>query len=324
MVKKGVRVKRRPSFLNRTGLFGFELFMALFGLVTTLVVVDYGVFALFNYSNNARVNADSAPFLGESIIWIVTALFVWLPVTIVFYLRSRSEAEQKPARSSSVLYKVLTSIYYFCVIVGAIILVFLAIYSLVSGSTTPDVSMKDVLMKSAVPALLAVAIHVGMMFAYTKSNRPPRLVFASLYGGFVAVLAVVLLVISIGFTRSLKQDELTVSDLGIVNTAIIDHYYVNKKIPTDLSQISIINNKLKARLGQYEYTPVDEKRYQLCANFLTDSRSDNYMGSQAYPLAYEDYAPYQSFYWHDKGRVCFKLSTEDSFKSDIVDPITVN
>ncbi len=307
MVKKASKADSTPGFLRRTGIFGFELFMALFGLVTTLMVVDYGIFALFNYLVGDK---NSSSMMGEFTVWIVAALVVWLPVTIIFYLRSRSEAERVPVRSESGLYKVLTSLYYFSVIVGAIILAFIAIYALVRTAVNPDESITEVMTRVVGPALVAVLVHVGMMFAYSRHKSSNKYTFASIFGGVAALLVIALLALSIGLTRGAKQDEIAVSDLGNIRTAIEDYNYDNGKIPASLSDLSFVSKKTADRLSNYEYSRIDDLRYELCADFVNDTRDDD--GFYAYPSSYlnKDYNLYQSFNYHDDGRVCFKLRAE--------------
>lgn len=324
MVKSRSGSEKALGFLDRTSMYGFELFMALFGLVTTLIVIDYGIFALFNYFMGFE---GSNSFFSEFTIWIISAMIVWLPVTLTFYLRSRSDTERNKDYSSTTLYKVLMSIYHFFVITGAALLAFIAIYTLIRTSVTPDEPFVDMLVRVVLPALVAVLVHIGLMFAYTKSGRPSKSMFAGIFGGASLALIVTLLVVSIGVLRGVKQDEITSGDLSRIQSAIADYQYTKKDTPGDLSQLSLLNKDTKARLSKYDYKRVDDQRYELCAEFNTSTKnSSRYDPMPVGPVDEEgEYHTYASVYSHDKGRVCYKLRTSSKYydKSVIEQPDVV-
>lgn len=311
--------KKAPSqpkkFLERTSLYGFELFMSLFGLVTTLVVLDYGVFTLCNYLTGGGAATWR---MGDFAVWIVVAMIVWLPVTLVFYLRSRAESQQHPLHAQSALYKVLISIYYFALIVGAIGLVFMAVYMLVRLAIDPSEVLSDAMLRMVLPALVAAALHVGMMFAYPKFGRPSRTIFAGVLGAVSTILIIALLVVSAGQIRSTKQDDMTENDLSNIQTAVLTYGGDNAgKLPASLSDLSL-TSATADRLDRYEYHVIDDKRYELCADFLTDTtnRSGQTEPVPAMREVPDVYPSYWSFRDHTKGRVCFKLRTQNAFDVD--------
>lgn len=324
MFKSKSDSSKTPGFLERTSMYGFELFMSLFGLVTTLVVIDYGVFVLFNYFMGFE---GSNSFFSEFTIWIISAMIVWLPVTLVFYLRSRSETVRNKEHSSTVLYKVLMSIYHFFIITGAVLLAFIAIYTLIRTLATPDEPFVDMLVRVILPAIIAVFVHIGLMFAYTKNGKPSKNLFVSVFGGVSLALIVTLLVISIGVLRGVKQDETTSGDLSRIQSAIAGYQYTKKDTPNNLAQLSLLNKDTKERLSKYDYTRVDNQRYELCAEFNTSTKnSSRYDPMPASPVDEEgEYHTYASVYSHDKGRVCYKLRTASRYydKSVIEQPDVV-
>lgn len=217
MAEEELKAVKKPGFFQRMSMYGFELFMALFGLVTTLIVIDYSIFALVNYLCGV---GNEAAYVGEYTIWIIAALIVWLPITIVFYLRSRSEGLRNPVHERSVLFKVLTATYYFCIIIGGTVLAFTAIYSLVRMAVTPDEPAADVLTRVVSPAILAVLVHVGMMFAFPKSNKPSRRVFTMTFVAIAGVLALALLSVSVTSIRGSGQDDDNFHDLHTVQPSV--------------------------------------------------------------------------------------------------------
>lgn len=309
--KTGEITAKRPGFFERTSIYGFELFTALFGLVTTLVVVDYGIFALFNY---LRSLSGLTSYVGEITIWVVAAMIVWLPVTIVFYLRSRSEYEKHPLHGSSALHKVLVSIYYVTVLFGAIGLAFALIYALVHLAVSPEESVPDVLVRVVVPAFIATLVHVGMMFAYPKSGRPTRKIFAASFGVLAAVIAGLLLVVSAGYVRASKTDEITTNDLNALQASITSYVSENKALPEKIDAVKDLSKEAQARIDRYSYSTQGTEKYTLCADFLTDTTSQK-SGGEVVPMVAQDdgstssdgYSSYMNFSVHAKGTVCYKL-----------------
>lgn len=311
---------KRLGFLQRTSLYGFELFTALFGLVTTLIVVDYGLFTLFNYFRD--LNTANA-YVGEATIWVVAAMIVWLPVTLGFYLRSRSEYERHPLHQDSVLHKVLVSIYYVSLLFGAIGLSFAAIYALVHLAVSPDESVTDVLVRVTVPAIIATLLHVGMMMAYPKSKRPSRKLFATTFGVIATSVTILLFVVSAGYVRDSKQDEITVSDLNALEASITSYAAEHKALPeqTDIVKANL-SEGTKARLGKYAYTIEGTDRYKLCADFKTATPILKSDGSEVTPMKTESdgttssivYSSYVNFSSHAKGEVCFKVQIYGNYQ----------
>jgi type II secretory pathway pseudopilin PulG len=301
----------RPGFFHRTSIYGFELFTALFGLATTLIVIDYGIFALFNYLRS-MTNANF--YVGELTVWVVAAMIVWLPVTIAFYLRSRSEYERNPLHGGATLHKVLVSIYYVLVLFGAIGLAFAAIYALIHLTVTPDESVPDALLRVVAPAVLGAILHVGMMFAYPKSGRPTRKNFVTVFGVIAVLIAALLLIVSAGYIRASKQDETTVIDLGALQASISSYASEHQALPEKIDAVKDLSRDAQTRIDRYTYSVAGKEQYTLCANFMTDTTSRPSNGEVVPMIAKDDgttsndaYTSYVNFGIHQKGTVCFKL-----------------
>ena len=303
MGKTTVTATKKLGFFQRTSMYGFELFMALFGLVTSLIVIDYSLFALAEYLFVPQSNS----YAGELMIWVVAAMIVWLPVTIVFYLRSRAELERNDVLAGVLSHKMLLSLYYFSVIFGAIILGFIAMYSLIRVAVTPDASVSQVLLRVVLPSVVAIAIHVGMMFAMRRSKRPSRRVFALAFGASAAVLAGVLLVISIIVVRGSRQDEIILNDFNSLDNAISIYKNDHGTTPNALADLQGFDTQAQGRFKTYAYSKVDDTRYQLCANFATNTIVHDGWNQTPGVVPMEEYRDVVSIYAHESGHQCFKL-----------------
>ena len=299
--------------LNHTGIYGFELLMATFGLTVAAIVIDYGLFAFFHYLKGANDTYGSS-VVGEFSLWIVAAMLVWLPLAIVFYLRTRGQMAVDTQRRQATLHKVLVSIYQFVnVLIGAGAL-FVFLYSLIRLAVNVDSgeTAADVLVRVSLPALLMVGLHGWLLFAYAKSARITRKLFGLSMGIIGIVVMLGLLVTSVGAIRGQAIDRKKEADLSLLSSAIASHSRSKGALPRSLDQLTIDKDRLELPLSDYTYRTTGAGRYELCTTFET---AKNTSGIE------KEYAAYASFTSHQKGTQCFKLMTRYStFDSNYLDP----
>ena len=108
--------------------------------------------------------------------------------------------------------------------------------------------------------------------------------------------------------RLKKIDNVRVSNLRALENTIVAFHRKYKKLPESLEEmrrpdVFPVANNLKDPTGKaYEYRKIDDRSYELCAFFDTDTLSED--ESKETP-----YTPYQ---WpHKPGRYCFGLNVEE-------------
>lgn len=303
--------RKAKGWLDRTSMYGFELFMAAFGLTIAAIAVDYGLFALFNHLQDTREGMAGAG-AGSASLFMVAAMLVWLPLALGFYLRSRGEMQYKPERATSSLHKVLVSVYLFVnvfILAGAL---FTALYSLIRilvGDVDKDVN--ELLLRMTAPALLMTGLHAWMLYAYSKAGFATRKLFATIFAAFSIVVIGAFLALSVDSVRGANYDEKRVQDLSTINRSINDYYRDNRTLPNSLDDISVNEDRLKLSLSEYTYDRKTGARYELCVDFATDTK----VGRDYYtkPDNGDEYSSYGDFYYHGSGRQCFKLTAESRF-----------
>lgn len=78
--------------------------------------------------------------------------------------------------------------------------------------------------------------------------------------------------------RLANADEARLNDLNVISGAVRGHYAVYKSLPQSLAELG--RNGRVVRISDpdtgiaYEYRPLDERRFELCAVFSTDNRSE--------------------------------------------------
>ncbi len=297
----------RPSWkrwFDGTSMYGFELFMAGFGLTVAAIVIDYGLFAFFNYAYGID-GSNARQVVGEFSLWIVAAMLVWLPLALGFYLRVRGEQALSPTRSQGRLHKVLLSIFFFVNILILAGSLFAVLYSLIRMATgAADMEAMEMLVRVTLPAFLMAVLHAALLFAFTKARWASRRNFALGFGLLGLAVMAALMVASFGTVRGVAMDDKREADLTYLSGQIRSHYTSNRSLPENLQELDVDEDKLKMSLDDYSYDPQMSGRYELCTDFAIDTREN---GRDYYERENDEYSLYGSFHRHSKGKECFKL-----------------
>ena len=294
--------------LDRTGIYGFELLMATFGLTVAAIVIDYGFFAFFSYVIGVEGRSVSAnAFVGEFSLWIVAAMLVWVPLALVFYMRTRGQLAANPAQGQTGLHKVLVSLYLFVNTIIAAGALFAFLYVLIRLAVgVEDAKVGEVIGRIALPALLVVILHLGMLSAYMTSRKVTRKTFGLSFAIVAAVVMLALLVSSVGSIRGVAMDDKKQSDLRVISDKIRLYNTDKRSLPNSLADVAIPDRELKLSLDTYRYEKKGTNKYELCANFATESDANVSVISDATSTG-DGYTAYPSFTKHDKGEQCFKI-----------------
>ena len=94
-----------------------------------------------------------------------------------------------------------------------------------------------------------------------------------------------------GRQREIEADRRRVEALQVIANGI--HARPDTPLPDTLQYPNVRRDPVTQT--PYEYHKVDENRYQLCATFTSDNRSDTTQ------------QPYQQFWLHTAGRHCYNL-----------------
>ena len=297
-------------FTDQTSLYGLELVLAVFGLLTIAGVITYGLFLIGSYINGIGVMA--ARVTGEISIWVVAIMLVWLPIALLLYCRTSGEHMANPVRQQSVFYKAVISTYKFLLIVTAIGLLFAAAYSLMRLALDVNVDVKETLLTVTVPAFLSAAVNVALLFVYTRSHMPTRRVVVPVLAGVSLAIMVTLFVFAVDAVRTASQDTQKEGDITVIASTIGQYYDRNGAVPANLSDLEGLDDGVKNRLQDYAYTRKSDATYQLCADFLTDTQYPGY-----YLPSGDEYMTYVDSSSHPKGEYCFKLTpTYDAYKDE--------
>lgn len=129
-----------------------------------------------------------------------------------------------------------------------------------------------------------------------------------------AVIAAVIATVGVGIylsgspaaQRLMRFDERRITDLQRIAGEVNEYWRVNKEFPASLDHLdsagfgSVL--AIDPATGEpYEYRPLDEDNYELCAVFQTDSSQVGYDSGQS---------SLNRFWEHGVGRTCFSFEKE--------------
>ncbi len=296
--------------------YGLELSLATIGLIATSIITTYGIYALVNYLKGIDTPAGTQ-FMGEFSLWVAATMLVWLPLGLVYYLRTRAETTRHTATEERWVHKLFVSVFLFQLVMLIAAIVFSIVYALLRIVVGIDDQAGDTAVRVVVPGLLAIAFNLGLFWAYSKHNRLSRTRFAGIVGVISLVVTLVLLGVSVTHVQGTSYDAKASADLYKLESKVSAYYTSKYNLPSSLSDLDGLDDSVKGRLDRYTYKKEARNRYQLCATFKTDTQKDSYIAT----TRDNEYSTYASFGIHGTGEKCFKLSAGYSKYDDITEPM---
>jgi hypothetical protein len=308
---KSEKLKQRSRFIDRVSVYGLEFAVAMVTLIISASVLSFATFALCNYLANETVGSEGGYFA----LWSSASTIVWVPVAMLFYLRSRAYMAQHPDISSHPVQRVFTIIFQVLMILTIISFAVAAVFAGLTSLVEPD-NTSNILLGVALPSAISALLFGGVLVSFFKQPVVRRRTFAVVFGLVSLAVVIPTIIVSVLSLRSVNADEYRETDLYAIKAAIDDFARDNSKTPGKLSDVSslISDEKVVGRISDYEYTRVDDDRYRLCADFAAQS---SYRSSL--PVTQERYRTYASFSEHEAGKNCYSLRTSYSSSYDVLE-----
>ncbi len=312
---------------------GFYLFQYVTMLVTGLVLLTLVSVAMFALLEHWLGDTNEASFLTQYVYSFHVYLLVSLVLTAGLHVWMRwktsdvSEDETPAVRVFRAIFLTILSLTILSAL-GAI--VYLLVDMMLGTANETSKSLWLAVLGSG-----QVIVWSALLWWYFRAERSGmQMVYlgaATLVTLAVAVLVVVFPIMS---KRDAVIDARTSSDLEAIVTAVGTYTSKNNKLPAALSDVKLEDERVKSRLGSYEYQVTESKpaegnetaptagddmfsldslldedyyktqtstfSYKLCATFKTDTSKDEEEGG-VIPLFY----PSSSMSNHPSGKHCF-------------------
>lgn len=288
-----------------------EFIAALAGLTASAFLLDRVVFALGKYLNEAEATSSNYDQMN---LWALSMVLVILPLTILLYMRTRTEELDRFSVANTKLRRFFLYTFMLGMLGAAVVFAVIAVYSLQSIAFGA-VEVSDTLLLQAIPATIAAAVHAYIFRTFMRPNTVVHIKeFAATMGVVGFILFAALLLMSSLQARNSLVDDRTSKDLKTISIKVDDYYRENGKLPSELSQLGLDKSVLRrGEKHDYTYTTRTGYSYKLCATF----RATGIGGEDSDTLLSAERAIYpapttNNFYAHDKGKYCFELSVGSS------------
>lgn len=307
-VKSKSLMANDPSWLRRSNYYLLEFIIALIGVSVSLFFFDQALFSLMQYFKGEELSG----FLANSVFFIASVALVWLPLTIIFYKRSRHEEINRPEVASTKLRRFFLYVFMIIMLFAAAGFSVAALYSVFQMIFGIE-SFNDLFVQLTLPAIFAAALHAAVFWSFLK--KPSQKGIKEFVFGFssIGLALVILLVLAAGVqARGSLIDEKISEDLSYINDEVQNYYSENRSLPDDLNELSL-DSAVKDRAGSYGYVYEKQRArsFGLCAEFKTESKT----GSSRPNFSYSS----PQFDIHGKGKECFDLKVSGSNYYDILE-----
>jgi len=276
--------------------------LSLAALLFTALPAGMIVFQIINQEVPDPVGDYRGSYNDEALKFAISALLIAGP--IFFFLAAKINQGLRTLAISldSSLRKWLTYLILFVAMVVMLGWLVATINNFLNG----ELSLKFVL------KFLTVAFITAFIFSYyfvdlrrsdPLAGNSARRVFAA---ASISLAAAVLIasffyVESPAEARARRHDQLIIEDLSAIDSALNSYYYEKKQLPPDLvaldkrSYLYLAKARREKIFTAYEYRALDEKSFELCADFLMASAEVNSARADYFDPRWE----------HAAGRQCF-------------------
>ncbi len=282
-----------------------DFFINLGAIVSLYVLVGALIDLFFTVINNVYPQINSGynyMISGQSISWQVATLIIFSPIFILLMYLLEKEYTVDPDKKNLGIHKWLTYItLFFSGLAVAIDLTMVLYYFIDGEELTAGFLLK----------ILAVFVVAGCVFTYYISDITNKLTSKSrviwrVVAGVLVLGAIISGFAILGSPRTQKlyrYDERKVNDLTDIKFSIENYYSQKGVLPVTITEAAaegygIVLSDPQSNLP-YEYEKIDERNYNLCAEFNKELPVAN---PETYTIPYPGYQTWT----HPAGHYCFK------------------
>jgi len=297
-----------------------DVFLYLLSIITLVAVaVSLGI-TFFQIINVYMPDVISDPYFSQSTYYstlrsALAALIVVFPVLLWVLRFLRKDIEKNPEKKDLKIRKWLIYLTLFAaalVIIGDLV-------TLLRSFLEGELSQRFILKICAV-LLIAGSILIHYLSELKDKNEKFKWILAFDW----AVVAVVVVGVVSGFfvagspqnQRLVRMDERRIGDLQSIQWQIINYWQRKEVLPENLSDLNdpiggfIVPRDPETNMN-YEYTRLEQLKFQLCGDFLTSNIGVNTGDKTVQPMPVGVYdrsigVDQANQNWqHDKGRTCY-------------------
>jgi hypothetical protein len=302
--------------------YAFFYLLSLVALVFLSISVGIIVFQIINKEIVDIINDYAVNYNDGAMKFAISSIIVSAPI---YYLTSRQIYKNLFKGDLDKDAGVRKWLTYFILLVSVVVMIGFLIAT-INSFLGGDLTTKFIL-KTLTALIISGTVFSFYLYDIRRENiQGQKNKVISLYAWVSLTLILVVFVFSWFVvdspveTRNKKIDGEIISDLYEINSAVLNYYNTNDKIPADLDVL--LNNPDGFRLSvqaiqhpnsdkYYDYEVLSDDEYKICADFLTSNMEDNidrYYGNE---------------YNHDGGYQCFSQKVSSSNNKVPLEPVII-
>lgn len=265
---------------NNNPKFAFYYLLSLVALIFTAISSAIIIFQIIDKSINDILvdniyNNDGGLRFGISALFVAAPIF-FLMVNFVNKGLRKSELEKE-----SSLRRWLT---YFILFVSAVIILG-SLIGILNSFLSGEMTLKFAL-KTLTVLIISVLVFSYYFYDIKRDNVEKKDKNIRIF--FIVSLSLVLAIFISSFffvespqmARRKKLDQIVLNRISVIESMVNNYYDLNKKLPSNLQEISLENGKIyfeekdlyDPETGEkIEYNKIGDKEFEICANFRTGS-----------------------------------------------------
>ncbi len=263
---------------NHNAKYAFYYLLSLVSLIFTAISVALISFQIINRNFVDDLYSGPAIYDGQ-LRFAISALLIASPVLLLMLRLINQGLKKKELDPNSGLRRWLT---YFILLVSAVIILG-SLIGVINQYLSGEMTVRFILQA------LTVLVIAALVFSYylydikrdnfiTKNWLMTAFLAGTLTLLILSLVAAFLTVESPQMARQRKIDQQTMSNIYQLENEINSFYQENKRLPESLEELTA-TNRLRSPYSisplifeQIEYQKISDEQFNLCANFVTDSR----------------------------------------------------
>ncbi len=308
---------------NNAPKYAFFYMLSLVALVFMSIATGMIIFQIINKLIPDVPGLFQGSFSDEQLKFAISALVISVPIFFLTIRQIFKSIDKGDLQPDSAIRRWLT---YFILFVSSVVMIGWLIGTLnnfLDGELTAKFLLKAV-------AAIGIAASIFTFYLYdirrkSVPGQKDRTINMYFYGSLIVIIAAfaasLFIVESPTQARNRRLDDILINNFNQIDSAVSTYYQEYGSLPenldvlkTEFSYLGDENLRDPATNAPIQYRTVDERTYELCASFLTDTTENE--GVNAF---------IDERWRHASGEQCLKQAVHDlGDNPDVKRPIPVN
>ena len=292
--------------------FAFFYMLSLFSLIFMAIAVGMIIFQIINKEIIDIISDSSGRYQPDALKFGISSLIIATPIFFITMRQIYKNLFLGILDKDSAIRKWLSYFILFVSSVVMIIWLIMTINSFLDGELTFKFFLKAI-------TALAIAASIFTFYFYDIKRKEVKekkdlIIRIYFYASLIVIISVFIaslfVVESPVETRNRKTDEAVLNDFNSIDNAVQNYFREKERLPESLTILKdefpyITEDDLKhpSSNENYAYNKLEDRKYELCANFLTSNISDidlNGFNKEMWP--------------HDSGVQCLSRKIEQIYE----------